>query len=107
MGIKLRVKRPDPVLRQIIDALRPYGIEHPKAGIEAYRHGSVSVRIRIVNPAFTGKSRSEREEDVWTILDQLPEEVLSEISLLLLLTPSEARESLASSEFDDPVPSVL
>ena len=107
MTIKLRVKKPDPVLRQIVDALAEYDKAHPKAAIEAYRQNSVSVRIRIVNPEFAGKSRAHREEDVWAALDELPEDAAAEISLLLLLTPSEAKQSFANAEFDDPIPSKL
>ena len=107
MSIKLRVKRPDPVLRQIRDALEKYDDAHPQAEIEAYRQNSVSVRIRILNPEFAGKSRAQREEEVWAVLNELPEEAVAEISLLLLLTPEEAARSFANSEFDDPIPSKL
>jgi hypothetical protein len=105
--IKLRVKSPDPVLRKIVDALKVYEKKYPQAEIEAYRQNSVSVRIRILNRAFAGKDRVEREEEVWKVLDQLPEDALSEISLLLLFTPDEAKNSFASFEFDDPEPSRL
>src|SRR3954447_14774174 len=107
MTIKLRVKRPDPVLRDIVKALREYDEAHPHAEIEAYRQNSVSVRIRILNPEYAGKSRAQREEEVWAVLDDLPEDVLAEISLLLLLTPAEAGTSFASAEFDAPIPSKL
>lgn len=107
MTIKLRVKRPDPILRQIVNALREYEETHPEAEIEAYRQNSVSVRIRILNSEFAGKSRAQREEEVWAILNELPEEILADISLLLLLTPDEARNSFASFDFDDPIPSKL
>jgi hypothetical protein len=107
MAIKLRVKRPDSILRQIVDALRQYEKRHPDAQIEAYRQNSVSVRIRVLNPEFAGKTRAEREEEVWDVLNQLPEEAVAEISLLLLLTPSEAKHSFASLEFDEPIPSKI
>jgi len=107
MTIKLRVKRPDPVLRRIVDALDAYATAHPDAVIEAYRHNSVSVRIRILSSEFAGRSRAEREEEVWAALEKLPDETVSEVSLLLLLTPEEAKNSFASSEFDDPIPSKL
>ncbi len=107
MTIKLRVKRPDPILRQIKNALGEYDIVHPNAEIEAYRQNSVSVRIRVLNPEFTGRTRAQREEEVWACLDKLPEEASAEISLLLLLTPEEAKNSIASIEFDDPIPSRL
>jgi len=107
MSVKLRVKRPDPVLRQIASALNDYQAKHPLAEIEAYRQNSVSVRIRIINPEFRDKSRGDREDTVWAHLNALPEEVASEISLLLLLTEEEARRSLANADFDDPIPSRL
>lgn len=107
MTIKLRVKRPDPVLRQIVGAVNEFAQAHPEAVIGAYRHDSVSVRIRILDPNFAGRSRAQREEEVWAALEKLPEETVSEISLLLLLTPEEAKHSFASSEFDDPIPSKL
>jgi hypothetical protein len=107
MVIKLRVKRPDPILRKIIDALGEYDKAHPQAKIEAYRQNAVSVRIRVLNAEFAGRSRAQREEEIWPFLNKLPEETLAEISLLLLLTPDEAKSSFASSEFDDPIPSKL
>jgi hypothetical protein len=107
MTVNLRVKRPDAVLKQIAGALGKYDQAHPGAKIDTYRHNSVSVRIRIVNPEFANRSRSQREEEVWTSLEKLPDEAAAEISLLLLLTPEEAEKSFASSEFDDPIPSKL
>lgn len=107
MPVKLRDKRPDPVLRRITDALRDYAAAHPHAEIEAYRYNPVSVRIRIVNPEFRGQSRTQREDEVWAALERLPEETLEEISLLLLFTPQEAKKSLANAEFDHPAPSPL
>lgn len=107
MTIKLRVKHPDPILRAIVAALNEYDKTHPQAKIEAYRQNSVSVRIRVLNPQFAGKTRAQREEEVWAVLNKLPEDPLAEISLLLLLTPEEAKNSFASFEFDDPIPSKL
>jgi hypothetical protein len=107
MVIKLRTKRPDPLLRQIVKALGEYDAAHPQAVIEAYRQNSVSVRVRILDPQFAGRSRVEREDEVWAALNKLPEETAAEISLLLLLTPDEAKNSFASAEFDNPIPSRL
>jgi hypothetical protein len=107
MAVKTRTKRLDANLKQIVEVLRGYAARHPNSDIEAYRHDSVSVRVRIVDPDFEGKSRSDREEEIWGLLDQLPDEVASEISLLLLLTPKEAQRSFASDDFDNPIPSRL
>jgi stress-induced morphogen len=107
MTIKLRTKRPDALLKQVAEALKEYAAAHPRAEIEAYRQNSVSVRVRVINPEFEGKSRVEREDELWAVLDGLPEDATAEISLLLLLTPDEARKSFASQEFDNPIPSKL
>jgi stress-induced morphogen len=93
---------------QISELLRQkYLPQHPRARIAVYRYNSASVRIRIVDPDFIRKSIVEREQMVWPVLHTLPQEVQNDISLLLLLTPSECKESLLSLEFDDPSPSRL
>jgi hypothetical protein len=107
MGVKLRTKRPDSVLKQIVDVLNEYSEAHPNAEIEAYRQNSVSLRIRVISPEFREMSRAQREEELWNYLDRLPEEIAAEISLLLLLTPREAKDSFANREFDNPIPSKL
>jgi hypothetical protein len=107
MSVKVRAKRPDKVLKQIVQALEAYAEEHPAAEIETYRQNSVSVRVRVIDPAFAGQSRSRREVELWRILEQLPQDVLADVSLLLLLTPDEAKTSWANLEFEDPVPSRL
>jgi hypothetical protein len=107
MAIKLQGKRPDPILRQIANALGEYEKAHPHAKIKVYRQNSVSVRIRVLNPEFAGRSRAQREKEVWAVLNNLPEEAVAEISLLLLLTPDEAKNSFASFDFDHPIPSKL
>ena len=105
MSIKLRTKRPDALLRQIVKALETYQASHPHADIEVYRHNTVSVRIRVIDPDFENQALDDRDEDIWGVLDPLPEDVVAEISLLLTLTPAEAEKSFASMEFDDPIPS--
>ena len=107
MPIKLRTKRPDDSLKQIVQALKGYEGTHPRAEIEVYRQNSVSVRVRVIDTDFKAKSRVQREEELWAALEKLPEEIAAEISLLLLLTPDEAAKSFASSEFDNPIPSKL
>ncbi len=101
-------KKTDPDVRRILDTLqKDYTRRHPKALVEAYRQNPVSIRIRIVDPEFASLDRAEREKSVWPILDTLPENIRSDISLLLLLTPDERANSFASHEFDHPIPSRL
>ncbi|HBI42773.1 MAG TPA: hypothetical protein DDY78_07935 [Planctomycetales bacterium] len=107
MVVKLRTDRPDEVLKQIVQALKKYNVAHPRAKIEVYRQNSVSVRVRVIASEFKGTGRAEREDNMWPILEELPEEVMAEISLLLMFTPDEAKKSFANMEFDNPVPSLL
>lgn len=106
MAIK-HPKRPDETIKQIVNALKDYERGHPNATIELKRQNSVSVRIRVLDVGFKGKPRSEREDEFWEALERLPEDVVSEISMVLLLTPDEARDSFASFEFDNPIRSRL
>ena len=87
--------------------MEEYAAAHPNAQIEVKRQNSVSVRIRIIDPEFASKSRADREEEVWPALKDLPEETLSEVTVLLLLTEEEAEKSFASLDFDNPIRSRL
>ena len=82
-----------------------YERTHPQAQIQGRRHNPVSIRLRIIDPDFQTLDRIEREPEIWQLLRKLPEEVFVNITMLLLLTPEEAEHSLASQEFDHPIPS--
>lgn len=97
----------DTCLQSLAEALAPYAAQHDNADIVVYRHNSVSVRIRIVDPDFDGISKAERHDIVWDFVKDLPEAQQSEISLLLLFTPDEVERSFANDEFDHPIPSSL
>jgi hypothetical protein len=84
-----------------------YRSQHPRAQVEAKRYNSVSVRVRIIDPDFAGHPMAARDDAVWAVLDSLPDDTRAEISLLLLLTPEEAKTSLMNLEFEDPTPSRL
>jgi len=84
-----------------------FGSEHPKAKVNVYRYNSASIRIRIIDRAFAGKIIPQREEMVWPILEALPQATLSEITVLLLISPRERKRSFMSMEFDNPIPSKL
>lgn|SRR5262245_17524395 len=68
----------------------------------AYRYNPASIRVRLVDPAFRGKSRSEREDMVYPVLQTLSESTQDDITILLLLTPEEVSDTLMSVEFDRP-----
>jgi stress-induced morphogen len=84
-----------------------YGRAHPGAAIDVYRSSPVSIRIRIVDHDFDGQDRVDREDAIWPIIEKLPNAILEQITVILLLTPREQNESWASKEFDDPLPSAI
>jgi stress-induced morphogen len=102
MGIEIKDSADD-VLNKVKDALQPYVDRHNQVEVVIRRQGRYAIRVRIINPAFAGLSRSERHEAIWAYLESLPESILSDVSLLLLLTPEEAAQPLADFAFDDTV----
>lgn len=107
MAVNVRTQRPDARLKRIVRALEEYAQAHPDAEIDVYRYDDVSVRVRIIDPAFKGVSRARREDDLWRILDKVPEESVADINVLLLLTPDETKTSIGSLDFDNPLPPLL
>src|SRR5882724_7125959 len=100
-----RSAKPDVQVQQILDVLTEYERLHPLAQIEGRRHNPVSIRLRIIDPDFQGMDRIAREHEIWQLLKKLPEEVVVNMTMLLLLSPDEAEESLASQVFDHSIPS--
>lgn len=107
MAVKARTQQPDSNLQQIIAVLNEYAAAHPTAQVDAYRWSPYSVRIRVLDPAFKGTSRGSRDTELWQRFEQLPDEVVSEIGFLLLLTPTEAKKSFANMDFENPEPNPL
>lgn len=105
--IAQRNDQADPVIDQIARRLAEYEREHPPAEAEIYRQNPVSIRIRVIDPRFAGADRIDREEEVWRYLEVLPEETLADVTMLLVLTPPEAETSIASYDFEHPLPSRL
>jgi stress-induced morphogen len=107
MAIDVPRGHSDVTIKKIIAALENYEHDHADARITLYRQNPVSVRVRIIDPSFAGKGKPERNQLAWNYLNELSEDVQSDISMLLLLTPDETKKSFANFEFDDPVPSKL
>ena len=63
--------------------------------------------MRIIDPDFAGKGKPQRSQVAWKYFGQLSDEVQSDISTVLLLTPDETKMSFANFEFNDPIPSEL
>lgn len=97
----------DDSLEAIAEALGTYEDDHPKATVTLYRQNAASIRVRIIDPDFAGIDIGTRHNQAWALVDHLPEEVQSEISILLLVTPKETKNSIANMEFENPVPSHL
>ena len=80
---------------------------------DAYRYNSASIRVRIVDDRFKGKSNEERDDMVEPLLAKLDPELQADIMNLLLLTTDEAdlssfnKASSRNLEFEDPSPSKL
>lgn len=94
-----------PETRQVEEVLRR---EFPSA--DAYRYNSASIRVRVVDPRFEGKSIEERDAMVELLLEQLPEATQADIMNLATFAPSETtgpHQSLWNIEFEEPSPSEL
>lgn len=102
MAVNITRGRVDVLVEQIVGALDAYAREHPAAQIDVYRINPVSVRARVVDPAFAGQGRPERHDAVWRHLETAPEEAQAEISSLVLIAPEERGRSAANALFDNP-----
>lgn len=96
--------------RQVEQFLLDAGFER----VDAYRYNSASIRVRVIDPRFEGRSVEERDAMVEPHLDRLPERTQADIVNLFTFAPSELqqtpqtfREFLLNTEFEDPTPSML
>jgi stress-induced morphogen len=107
MTINISRGTTDGILEEIRTVLASYQRDHPSARIDLYRQNSASVRVRIVDSDFSGMSKKVRHNLVWKYLDPISEDAQADISMLVLLAPTEVEKSMGNLEFEDPVPSVL
>jgi hypothetical protein len=105
LSISMNRGKEDELLEQIRVALEHYQQDHPDARIDLYRRDAFSVRVRVIDRRFLRMSRTERHNMVWKYLDSLPDEGVADVSMLVLIAPSEAKTSGANLEFEDPLPS--
>lgn len=100
--------RRDKLVNRVKQVLDHYEESHPAASATLYRQNSASVRVRIVDPRFGRLSKGTRHDRVWKFIsERMDEDDLQEISLLILLAPSEQASSFINSEFDKPIRSKL
>ena len=94
-------KNADPDIQSILNVLGPYKKAHRQAKIDVVRRNNAILRIRIIDQNFKGLNLVQRDNLLWTFLDNLPEDVFAQITMLLLLTPEEAQKSWVNLEFDE------
>jgi hypothetical protein len=75
--------------------------------VEVRRYNSVSIRVRITDPAFQGRAFDERVREVYKAVSALPQTVQADITMLILLAPGEAGNPLLNYEFENPSPDRL
>ena len=97
----------DEQVDQIVGALTVYQANHPESHVDVVRRRPYSIHIRIIDPDFEGIDWDEREPEVWKALEAVDDETFQNITVLLLLAPSETERSFANMEFENPVPSRL
>ena len=103
-----RTRTQNPPIPEISVALKPYLDAHPNAKLDSYAQNSVSIRIRVIDPDFRDVNRADRYDLIWDFLEEkLPEHLIQQITVLLLLTPDEVETSFANMDFEDPIPSRL
>ena len=107
MSIATLPSNTDPAVTRVAGALADYQKEHPQASIDIRRSSSASIHVRVVDPAFAGQDRVSREDRVWPLLERLPDDVFTQITVLLLLTPDDCGKSHANLVYfgrPDPAP---
>jgi len=97
----------DVEVAEIVDALSVYQQNHADARIDVQRRHKFSIHIRVIDPDFEGTDRVDREPEVRKALRAVSDETFQNITVLLLLAPSELERSFANMEFENPVPSRL
>ncbi len=99
----------DSSLTAVKKALEGFQRDHSNAEVKIYRYNSASIRIRIVADYFAGIDEIDRHDRVWPYLAALDDDVVEQITVVLILTPPEqaAGRSLMNIEFDDRSPSML
>jgi hypothetical protein len=103
--MKTRNGKTDKAVEAIRQALEEkYFPLHPKSEIEVYRYNSASIRVRIIDPDFAGKGWAIRNEQIWNLVAPLPENIATQISLLVLLTPKEKTRPGVNIEFENSTP---
>ena len=100
-----KLTQSDEAVDQIAAALEGFEESHQHAECVVYRYNPASIRVKIVDEIFRGKSKGERHDLAMSFLQDLSDDVLTQISILLCVAPGES--SLLDVEFRDPTRSQL
>lgn len=103
-GVRVPYGDCDPTLESICRLLSRYSEQHPGSRCEAYRRNPWSIRILVEDPGVETLDSWVRTDRVWDLIDDLSEEVLMEVSLLIVVTPKERAADINAVEFDHPLP---
>src|SRR5207244_2772031 len=102
MAVTIRGKR-DPYLEQFAAVLEKFVADFPQADVTIRRTNPASIRVRVIDPGFQRMSETRRDSRVWKYLKQIPEDILSHVSMVLAFTPEEAVTSPLNYDFEHPV----
>jgi len=93
------------MVKALKKALGTYEERFPGSSGSLYRQDRADIRLRIIDERFAGMSRLRRHNQVWKFLaDIVGDDVISEVSTLILLPPTELKRSFANLDFEDPLP---
>lgn len=98
--MSVNVRDHDAISEAIATVFHVYAETHPHAIIDVLRYSPVSVRVRVVDPDFRGKTRADRHKMLWPHLFAIDEDAREELTMVLLLTPEECETSPANRDFD-------
>jgi hypothetical protein len=93
-------------VKEVKKCLDGYEADHPGAVTELFRDGPGSIRVRVTDDRFAGKSITYRHDHLWEYLNaRLSWDAMSQITTLLGVAPVERDRYAASLNFDFAVPS--
>lgn len=103
MTARRPLPRTDRGLREFKVATEGYVRSSPRAQVTLVREDEFLIRLRIVDPAFHRLSNEQRIQRVWPYLENLPDDILNELSVLLLVSPKEAKSPFSRQGFEQPL----
>ncbi len=91
---------PDADIVAVLRVLEEYPLGHPLAEVGVFCRRQDAMSVRIIDPSLHGMSWKQREERIWSLLEETPDDITERISVLLLMTPEEAAAHFMTAGFD-------